>query len=164
MRQNIEISDEAYYNLVFAKQVIPAIDFLRGIGRWYDLTKHYPSSRRIRLRRFLIKDALSVWTKLSKQLQFAWLCVSGVKTGTRRIICLDELSFIIRLERRTTRDNSSTRIIHLVPVFIPERQRYITRRTTNAQADLGEEPRGPRPSFFSYIFKMFYDFALKIVL
>ena len=31
---------------------------------------------------------------------------------------LDELSFIVRLEQRTTENSSSRRIIHLVPVFI----------------------------------------------
>ena len=35
-----------------------------------------------------------------------------------RIIRLDELSFVIRLERRTTEDSSSRRIMRLVPVFI----------------------------------------------
>ena len=34
-------------------------------------------------------------------LLFVWLCVSSIKTGTRRIIRLDELSFVVRLERRT---------------------------------------------------------------
>ena len=29
---------------------------------------------------------------------FVWLCVSGVKTGSRCIIRLDELSFVVRLE------------------------------------------------------------------
>ena len=40
---------------------------------------------------------------------------------TRRIMGLDELSFEIRLERRTTKDSSSGRItVRLVPVFILE--------------------------------------------
>ena len=38
------------------------------------------------------QDALSVWTNLGKHLWFAWLCVSSIETGTRRIIRLDELS------------------------------------------------------------------------
>ena len=37
-----------------------------------------------------------------------------------RIIRLGELSFVIRLERRTTEDSSSRRIMRLVPVFILE--------------------------------------------
>ena len=37
-----------------------------------------------------------------------------------RIIRLDELSFVIRLERRTTEDSWSRRIMRLVPVFILE--------------------------------------------
>ena len=55
----------------------------------------------MRPRRFYTKDALSVWTNLDKHLQFVWLCVSSIKTGTRR---LDELSFEMRLERRTKRE------------------------------------------------------------
>ena len=69
---------------------------------------------------FILEDALSVWTNLGKHLSFVGLCVSSIKTGTRRIIRLDELSFVIRLERRTTEDSSSRRIIRLVPVFILE--------------------------------------------
>ena len=61
--------------------------------------------------RFYTKDALSDWTNLGKDLKFVWLCVSSIKTGTRRIMRLDELSFEIRLEGR---------IMRLVPVFIPE--------------------------------------------
>ena len=37
-----------------------------------------------------------------------------------RIMRLDELSFVVRLERRTTEDSSSRRIMRLVPVFILE--------------------------------------------
>ena len=40
--------------------------------------------------------------------------------GARRITRLDELSFEIRLERRTTKGSSSGRIMRLVPVFILE--------------------------------------------
>ena len=43
-----------------------------------------------------------------------------MKTGSRRIVRLDELSFEIRLERRTTKGSSSGRVMRLVPVFIPE--------------------------------------------
>ena len=43
-----------------------------------------------------------------------------MKTGTRRIIRLDELPFVVHLERRTTEDYSSRRIMRLVPVFILE--------------------------------------------
>ena len=42
-----------------------------------------------------------------------------IKTSTRRIIRLDELSFEILLERHTTRDRgSSRRIIRLVPFIL----------------------------------------------
>ena len=43
-----------------------------------------------------------------------------IKTGTRRIMRLGELSFEIRLERRTTKGSSSGCIMRLVPVFILE--------------------------------------------
>ena len=62
---------------------------------------------------FYTRDALSVWTNLGKHLQFVRLCVSSVKTGTRRIIRLDELSFEMRLERRTSKGSSSERIMRL---------------------------------------------------
>ena len=49
------------------------------------------------------------------------ICVSSIKTDTRRIMRLDELSFEIRLELRTTKGSSSGRItVRLVPVFILE--------------------------------------------
>ena len=66
--------------------------------------------------RFYAKDTLSVWTNLGKHLLFVWSRVSSIKTGMR----LDELSFQIRLERRTTKGSSSGRIMRLVPVFILE--------------------------------------------
>ena len=45
---------------------------------------------------------------------------SAVKTGIRCIKRLDQLSFEIRLERRTTKGSSSGRIMRLVPAFILE--------------------------------------------
>ena len=69
---------------------------------------------------FILEDALSVWTNLGKHSLFVGLHVSGLKTGTRRIIRLDELSSVLRLERRTKEGSSSTRIMRLVPVFIVE--------------------------------------------
>jgi len=72
----------------------------------------------MRPQRFYTSYALFVWTNLGKHLFFVWLFVSSMKTGSRRIMGLDELSFEIRLERRTKRDSSSRRIIRLVPVFI----------------------------------------------
>ena len=48
---------------------------------------------------FYIEDALCVWTNLGKHSLFVWLFVSSVKTGTRRIIRLDELSPVVRLKR-----------------------------------------------------------------
>ena len=69
---------------------------------------------------FILEDALSVWTSLAKHLLFVWLFVSSIKTGTRRIIRLDELYSVIRLERRTTENSLSRRIMRPLPVFIPE--------------------------------------------
>ena len=63
--------------------------------------------------RFYTRDALSVWTNLGKHLLFVLLCVSSIKTGTRRIIRLDELSSVVRRSRRTTEDSSSRRIMRL---------------------------------------------------
>ena len=58
---------------------------------------------------------------MGKHLLSDALCVSSIKTGTRRIMRLDELSSVVRLERgRTTEDSSSRRIMRLVPVFILE--------------------------------------------
>ena len=48
------------------------------------------------------------------------LCLVLTKTGTRCITCQDELSFIMHLERCTTKDSSSICIIQLVSVFILE--------------------------------------------
>ena len=70
---------------------------------------------------FILEDALSVWTNLGKHSLFDRLVIRlCVKTGTRRIIRPDELSSVVRLERRTTEDSSSGRIMRLVPVFTLE--------------------------------------------
>ena len=63
---------------------------------------------------FMLEDALSVWTNLGKHSLFVWLFVSSVKTGTRRIIRLVELSSVVRLEGRTTENSSSRQIMRLV--------------------------------------------------
>ena len=44
----------------------------------------------------------------------------NVKTETKRITCLYELSYVVRPRRRATKDYSSSRILHLVPVAILE--------------------------------------------
>ena len=66
---------------------------------------------------FILEDAISVWTNLGKHSLCVWLFVSSVKTGTTRTIRFDELSSVMRLERRTTEDSSSGWIMRLVPVF-----------------------------------------------
>ena len=48
------------------------------------------------------------------------LCVSSIKTSTRRIRCPDELPFVVRPSRRISKESSSRRIMRLVPVFILE--------------------------------------------
>ena len=45
---------------------------------------------------FIPEEALSVWKNLGKHLLCVWLFVSSIKTGTRRIIRLDELSSVVR--------------------------------------------------------------------
>ena len=69
---------------------------------------------------FILGEALSVWTNLGKHSLCVWLFVSSVKTGTRRIIRLDELSSVVRRSSRITEDSSSKRIVRVVPVFTLE--------------------------------------------
>ena len=78
------------------------------------------SQQYLTLALFILEDALSVWTNLGKHLLLVWLFVSSIKTGTRRIIRLDKLFSVVCRSRRTTEDNSSRRIMRLVPVFILE--------------------------------------------
>ena len=60
---------------------------------------------------FTQEDALPVWTNLGKHSLFVWLFVSSIKTGTRRIMRLNELSSFVRLERRTKEESSHRRIM-----------------------------------------------------
>ena len=60
----------------------------------------------------MLEDALCVSTNLGKHSLF----VSSVKTGTRRIILLDELSSVVRCSGRSREDSSSRRIMRLAPV------------------------------------------------
>ena len=62
-----------------------------------------------------LEDTLSVQTNLGKHSLFVWLCVSSIKTGTRRIIPLDGLPSVVRRLRRTIQDSSSRRIMRFVP-------------------------------------------------
>lgn len=45
---------------------------------------------------------------LGKHLQFVCLCVSSIKTVTRRIMRLNELSIVVRRSRRISKDSSSS--------------------------------------------------------
>ena len=67
-----------------------------------------------------VENALSVWMNLGKHLLFIWLFVSSIKTGTRRINCLNELFLVVGCPRRVTEDSLSRCIMLLVPVFILE--------------------------------------------
>ena len=58
--------------------------------------------------------ALSVWEDISQS--FGYSSLINVKTGARRITCLYELSSVLLPRRRATKDYSSSRIMHLVPV------------------------------------------------
>lgn len=66
------------------------------------------------------EDVLSVWTILSKYLSFVRVCVPSIKRDARHIMPLDELPFVMLLERRTTSDSSSGRRLRLVTVLIQE--------------------------------------------
>ena len=48
----------------------------------------------------ILEDVLSHWTNLGKHSLFVGLYVSGIKTGTRRIIRLNELSSVVRRSSR----------------------------------------------------------------
>ena len=74
--------------------------------RFLPFNMSYPGYASI-FNRFYTSDVLSVWTNMGKHFFFVWLFVSSIKTDKRRIMRLDELSFEIRLERRTKRDSSS---------------------------------------------------------
>ena len=63
-------------------------------------------------------SALSVWEGISRS--FGYSSLINVKTGARRISCLYELSSVLRTRRRATKDYSSSRIMHLVPVPKPD--------------------------------------------
>ena len=76
-----------------------------------------PSLNNTSLAVFILEDALSVWTNLDKHLLFVWLFVSSIKTVKGRIIRLDKKT-VLRRSRRIMGDNSSRRIMRLVPVFI----------------------------------------------
>ena len=85
---------------------------------------------------FILQDALSVQRdnasspflyllkthhhlhELRQHLWVVWLCVSSIETVTRCIMRLGELSFEMRLERRTSKDSLSQCIMRLVPVFM----------------------------------------------
>ena len=57
---------------------------------------------------------------MGKHLQFVWLCVSSIKTGTRRVMRLDELSLVVRRSRQISWDSSYRRIIRLMPNYMLE--------------------------------------------
>ena len=70
--------------------------------------------------RFYTKDALPVWTNLGKHLKPAWLWVSSIKMGIRRVTRLYELYFVVRHSKRISKYSSSRRVTRLVLIFILE--------------------------------------------
>ena len=65
------------------------------------LKTHYPSAR--------------TWANICSS---SGLCVSSIKTDTRRIMRSEELSLVVRRSRHISKNSSSRQIMHLVPVFI----------------------------------------------
>ena len=86
------------------------------MGKKIDQTnlKRFPHNGTLAV--FILQDVLYVWTNLGKHSLF----VSSVKTGTRRIIRLDEVSSVLHCLSCTTEDSSSRRLMGLVPVFTLE--------------------------------------------
>ena len=87
--------------------------------------------------RFYTKDALSVRTNLGKHLKFVWLCVFSIKTGTRRIMRLDELSLVVRCSRRISKDSSSTSCARLYCWRAIARQHTILYNRAKAAKSVG---------------------------
>ena len=74
--------------------------------------------------RFILGNALPVQMNLGKHSFFVWLFVFSLKTGTRRIIRLDEIGYLLLCDLNYARpweDGSSTGIMRLVPVFTLEK-------------------------------------------
>ena len=61
---------------------------------------------------FILEAAFSVWTNMGNHSLLACLFISSVKTGTRCIIRLDELSSFVHHSSRTTEANFSGQINH----------------------------------------------------
>ena len=86
------------YDLYYIRDMLPGNENSPTLVKELPITfnKHL-FSRDNTVRMFAFKgrvseDALSVWTNLGKHLlPIVWLCVSSIRTGTRRIIRLDEL-------------------------------------------------------------------------
>ena len=73
---------------------------------------------------YFLRDAQSVRNELGQAFVVCLFTLTSIKTGTRRIIRLDELSKEVRLPRRPKGDSSSRRIIGLRPVFIRSKQTH----------------------------------------
>ena len=89
--------------------------FYKFLFPWGIQTGYFMHSRALPriLAVFILEDILSFWTNLGKHSLF----VSSIKTGTRRLIRLDELSSVVRRSSRTTEDSLYRWIIRVVPVF-----------------------------------------------
>ena len=85
---------------------------------------------------FCTKDALSFWTNLNKYFVVRLVMRLKYKDGRKTHYRL-RLPFVVRRSRRITKDSSSRRIMHLVPVFILE-----THNQTNSKIFTQVRPDG----------------------
>ena len=87
------------------------------------LRTHYPSGRTwgVRLGFACVQTSpISFVARGKGTTGKSGLCVSGIMTGTRRIMRPDELPFVVHRSRRISNESSSRRAKRLVPVFILE--------------------------------------------
>ena len=73
--------------------------FMKVLDRQHSIVNQIVCMRTIAV--FVLRTHYpSIWTNLGKHFQFVGFCISSIKTGTTRIMRLEELSFENRLERR----------------------------------------------------------------
>ena len=72
-----------------------------------DSQPHGGSEKDLCSQGIILEDALPVSMNLGKHSLVFWLYISGVNTGKRRTIRLDELSSVVRRLSRTTEDSAS---------------------------------------------------------
>jgi len=85
--------------------------------------KHYPIVFCTVIGRFYTKDTFNIRLDEVGQTFVVRLIIrlrSGIKTGTRHNMRLDELSLLVRLSKQISKRSWSRRITRLVPVFVLE--------------------------------------------